>query len=272
MGGTRLGALVLAGGVLATPLHAQSWQPFLPLGEADSARWLPSDPQRDEGRRTLNAFGSNLGRNFAGVFSRANLAPLLIGASLTAGGSRLDAEARSHLLKPSATLAASGDRLGGPIVMLPAVGALFLAGRLSEPGTFRSASYDMAQAVVVNLVYTEVLKRTVGRHRPDASDNLSFPSGHTSNAFALATVANAHFGAKVGIPAYLAAGAIGFSRIEKDAHNLSDVLAGAVVGYIVGRTVVRQDGRVEKGKAHFEIVPAAPPSGAGAGAGISIDW
>jgi len=155
--------------------------------------------------------------------------------------------------------------------MLPLVGGMFLVGRVSHGETFRAATYDMAQAFIVTATYTEVLKRAVARPRPDLSDNRSFPSGHTSNAFALATVANAHFGPKVGVPAYLAAAAIGLARVDKNVHNLSDVLAGATLGYVVGRTVVKHDGTPQR-KAHFQIVPSAPASGAGVGAGFSVDW
>ncbi len=82
---------------------------------------------------------------------------------------------------------------------------------------------------------------------------------------------NAHFGPKVGVPAYLAAAAIGLARVDKNVHNLSDVLAGATLGYVVGRTVVKHDGTPQR-KAHFQIVPSAPASGAGVGAGFSVDW
>jgi membrane-associated phospholipid phosphatase len=41
------------------------------------------------------------------------------------------------------------------------------------------------------------------------------------------------------VPAYAAAAAVGYSRIVRDKHYLSDVVAGATLGYIVGRTVVR---------------------------------
>src|SRR5262249_39952569 len=139
-------------------------------------------------------------------------------------------------------LASPGSTAGGGSVMLPLVGTMFLTGRLAHSGTYRAATYDMAQAFIVTATYTEILKRAVARPRPDLSDTPSSPSGPTSNAFALATVANAYFGAKVGVPAYLAAAAIGAARVDKNVHNLSDVLAGATLGYIVGRTVVKHDG------------------------------
>jgi hypothetical protein len=107
---------------------------------------------------------------------------------------------------------------------------------------FRAFSYDATQAIIVDEIYTEIFKKAVSRTRPDGSDKVSFPSGHASTAFALATVAQRHYGWKVGVPSYLAASAIGLSRIEYNRHYFSDVLAGATLGIITGRTVVRTNG------------------------------
>jgi hypothetical protein len=82
----------------------------------------------------------------------------------------------------------------------------------------------------------------VHRTRPDGSDNRSFPSGHTSAAFALASVAEQHYGWKVGAAAYAAAAAMGASRLMEDKHYLSDVVAGATIGYMVGTATVRVNG------------------------------
>jgi len=269
----RFGVLVVAGLSMAAPLSAQTSGPSRqPAGGGELVRLLPLDFPED-GRRTMGGFGKNLGRSFVGVFSRDNVGPLLIGATAAGAGSFYDGRVRSRFgTDPGGALANPGSKAGRASVMVPFVGGMFLAGRMSANGTFRAATYDMAQAFIVNATYTEVLKRAVGRPRPDLSDTRSFPSGHTSSAFALATVTNAHYGAKVGIPAYLAAAAIGAARIDKNVHNLSDVLAGATLGYIVGRTVVKQDGLPARGQARVRLVPSAPPTGAGAGAGLSIDW
>jgi membrane-associated phospholipid phosphatase len=100
----------------------------------------------------------------------------------------------------------------------------------------------MLGAALVTAGYTGLLKVTVSRERPNGEDDNSFPSGHTSNAFALATVAEHHYGWKVGVPAYALAGVIGASRVEQGKHFLSDVLAGATLGFLAGRTVVRVNG------------------------------
>jgi len=45
------------------------------------------------------------------------------------------------------------------------------------------------------------------------------------------------------VPAYFLAGVVGASRIQQEKHYLSDVVAGATLGFIVGRAVVRVNGR-----------------------------
>lgn len=75
-----------------------------------------------------------------------------------------------------------------------------------------------------------------------------FPSHHASSSFAMAAVLDEHYGARVGIPAYAVAGLIGWSRIDERAHDLSDVLFGAALGYVIGKSVAGHhlhcDGRV----------------------------
>jgi membrane-associated phospholipid phosphatase len=152
------------------------------------------------------------------------------------------------------------------------VGALFVAGRFSPPGRFRAATYDFAQAMVVNGAYSGLLKYSVQRERPDGSDRLSFPSGHTSTAFSLAAVADHHYGWKVGLPAYVLASGIGLSRIESNRHHLSDVLAGATLGIVVGRTVARLDAERPAKKRFVSVGPATDPHGQGVGLGLSASW
>ena len=87
------------------------------------------------------------------------------------------------------------------------------------------------------------LKPLVMRERPFAGKELellvetpqdfSFPSGHTSSSFAAATALSSH-GRSWGIPAYILAVLIAFSRLYLYVHFPSDVIAGAAVGIICG--------------------------------------
>jgi membrane-associated phospholipid phosphatase len=194
-----------------------------------------------DGRRTVRRLPANLGRSVVGVFHRDNLVTLLAGGAATSVASIWDGDARRE--SGTSDWGQSLETAGGPIWSSVFVAGMFTAGRLSHGTRFRAMTYDMLDASIVNLAYTELIKVAVGRERPNGEDQKSFPSGHTSNAFALAAVAERHYGWKLGVPAYLAAGVVGASRIQQDRHFLSDVVAGATLGYIVGRTVVRVNGR-----------------------------
>jgi membrane-associated phospholipid phosphatase len=65
-------------------------------------------------------------------------------------------------------------------------------------------------------------------------------SGHTTEAFTLASVISEHYQEPwIEISAYGLAGTVGYARLNNNRHWPSDVLAGAVVGTFVGKTVVR---------------------------------
>jgi membrane-associated phospholipid phosphatase len=68
----------------------------------------------------------------------------------------------------------------------------------------------------------------------------SFPSGHTTVAFAAATVFAMEYRDKPIIPiiAYSAASLIGVSRITENRHWATDVLVGAALGFLSGKQVV----------------------------------
>ncbi|MDN3647395.1 phosphatase PAP2 family protein [Reinekea marina] len=76
---------------------------------------------------------------------------------------------------------------------------------------------------------THILKRTVNKERPDGSNTLSFPSGHTSSAMSGAAFLQKRYGWDVGLPAYLAAGFVGYSRVHAQKHDWVDVSAGALL-------------------------------------------
>jgi membrane-associated phospholipid phosphatase len=228
--------LVLAGGI---PAGAATDVPPV----ADKTAVAESEPPpAGDGRRTLGRLPANLGRGLVGVFNKDNLVPFLVGGAAAGGASFFDDDVRNSVSNPDSSFGKSLETAGGWPSSVAVVG-LFAAGRLAHGPRFRAMTYDLLDATIINFGYTELLKVTARRERPDGSNNQSFPSGHASNAFTLATVAERHYGWKVGAPAYALAAAVGYSRIVRDKHYLSDVVAGATLGYIVGRTVVRVNGR-----------------------------
>jgi hypothetical protein len=84
-------------------------------------------------------------------------------------------------------------------------------------------------AISADLI-TEGLKIVTHEQRPDKSDFKSFPSGHVTVAFAIAT-AEGEFHPKQAVLWYLGASIIAESRVELKKHYFHDVLAGAACGY-----------------------------------------
>ncbi|MEM7232447.1 MAG: phosphatase PAP2 family protein [Planctomycetota bacterium] len=97
-------------------------------------------------------------------------------------------------------------------------------------------------SALVTFGVTEGMKSAVGRTRPDGSDDRSFPSGHTSGAFTLSTLANRNL-ESIEMPSRLrlaaqtgnivTASAVGWARVEGRRHFPSDVFAGAAVAYFL---------------------------------------
>jgi membrane-associated phospholipid phosphatase len=239
---------------------------FAPAARAADRPLVAADPApplveavRDDGRRTMRRLPANLGRGIVGVFHGDNVVPFLVGGTAAATASFFDQDVRDSFQGDTQNWGDALETGAGPVWSTVFVAGMFTAGRFSHGSRFRAMTYDMLDAAIVNFGYTGLLKVAVGRERPNGQDNKSFPSGHASNSFALAAVAERHYGWKVGVPAYLVAGLVGASRLEQDKHYLSDVVAGAALGYIVGRTVVRVNGRpIEDGSRRGAALSVAP--------------
>ena len=114
-----------------------------------------------------------------------------------------------------------------------------------------------ARALLLTSVSHVSISAIVRRDRPaNKTDFLpfpsSFPSGHTSSAFAVAGSMAYSYGWKGGVPAYLAASAIGLSRIKQNRHWASDVIGGAFLGTFWARASFAAD---ETDKEAFLILP-----------------
>jgi membrane-associated phospholipid phosphatase len=203
---------------------------------------------------------------------------VLLGAALAAGAAAELAKpalapARCRWCEPNALDAAARDatvwstparaRRASDVLafgVLPAglVAHQLLAAR--RAGATREGGVDLlviAEATALTADLTEAVKYAVARRRPRAvhagpdaprgpDDDLSFFSGHTSVAFALAASAGTVSTLRGypsapwvwGAGAALAAGT-GWLRVAGDAHWLTDVLAGAAVGTAMGIALPR---------------------------------
>ena len=94
----------------------------------------------------------------------------------------------------------------------------------------QKAPSQFIKTMRTSFVVTHGLKILINKERPNGGD-YSFPSGHTSAAFTGAAFIDRRYGYKVGIPAYLLASYVGWSRVNANKHDYWDVLGGIIIGY-----------------------------------------
>lgn len=144
---------------------------------------------------------------------------------------RLDFSTRAELQEDHPLFA---NHLDNYMQFAPAVAfyGLSLAGVKSKHGVVDGTGlYILSEAIMGGSTF--FVKRTANRLRPDGSNNYSFPSGHTANAFAAAEFLNQEYrdvSPWIGYAGYTVATATGVLRMYNNKHWLSDVMAGAGFG------------------------------------------
>ncbi len=197
------------------------------------------EPAREE--PGLKQFPKELLLNFKALVSTDNLVPFAVGAAATAASKIPNGRVEGYFAgKPERMFGEPGEYMGSVWVAAPTVAGMLFLGRKSEDARFRSFTYSLAQGYVINQSIALGIKKVARSQRPNQENSLSFPSGHTASAFTWATTVDHYYGHKAGTLAYLAATYVGYSRLDERAHRLTDVVAGAAIGYIVGKTVSRR--------------------------------
>jgi membrane-associated phospholipid phosphatase len=214
----------------------------------------PQDPQKppaavgEEGKKPTRRFGSALVHNLGDDFKhlpRWNTVYWLAGGGALALAVHPWDEDINRRLEGSGTAETffkPGKFIGNTAVILGASGTAYLIGRSSKNDRLQHLGMDEieAQIMAAGLVYG--LKQAVRRDRPIRADGtqaagFSFPSGHAAATFAGATVLQQHLGYRAGVPTYLIASYVAMSRLHDNVHNASDVVFGAAIGVVVGRSV-----------------------------------
>jgi hypothetical protein len=131
----------------------------------------------------------------------------------------------------------------------------FAYGRIFDAPKVSHLGMDLLQSQILTEGLVQGLKLAARRERPDQSNHKSFPSGHAAITFAGATVLERHLGWKKSALAYLIAAYVSSSRLHDNVHYLSDVVAGAAIGTIVGRTVTKH------GQNEWGLAPVSVPGG-----------
>ena len=160
------------------------------------------------------------------------------------------------------------ETFGSSAIVFPTLVGFYLYGQFGENEKIERTALLAAESLLVSSLFNSVLKVMMRRTRPfdgvsaDTFDssftgNNSFPSGHTTTAFAIATVvANEYEKVPFIAPiSYGIATLTGLSRLNDQKHWASDVFFGAALGYFTSKTILRLHSN-KKGR-HFTIYPRA---------------
>jgi len=244
----------LAAALLLAPASWAKDEPPAQPENAENRRPAPVPPDATPG------LVRQMGHDFRNLFSVENAVIIGVGTGLTMA-------ARPHERRITERASGSeflgdffvgGEAMGHGIFHGSASLATYLVGRFTDRPRVQHLGGDLIRAHFMNQVLTGGLKLAAQRTRPDGRPH-SFPSGHTSAAFVSATVLQKHFGYKVGIPAFAVASYVGGSRVADNHHYLGDVIFGATLGIVAGRTVTLGHQRTR-----LAITPVYPPGGGAA--------
>jgi membrane-associated phospholipid phosphatase len=185
---------------------------------------------------------------------------LAIGGAAAAIAYPFDEDVTAHLASSEAAgqFFVAGKWIGSAYVQAGAAVGLYVVGRYvlphadDQPATNKVShlGFDLLRALIVSQAFTQGIKIAVQRDRP-TGECCSFPSGHSSAAFATASVLERHLGYRGAWPTFAIAGYVAMSRLHDNRHFLSDVLFGGALGVATGWTVVGRHGR-----SSFVLMPA----------------
>jgi hypothetical protein len=197
-------------------------------------------------------------KDFAGLASIDTLRVLAIGGASAGAVHPADGHVNQQLHGSDYRFLSPGRIVGNAAIQGGGAVATYVWGRASGTHSQVAAiGQELIRAQIVTQTSTFAIKAAVRRTRPDASNQLSFPSGHASTTFATATIIDGHFGWRVATPTYLVATYVAVSRLHENRHNASDVVFGAALGIAAGRVTLRRE------KSRLLIQPVAMAGGAG---------
>ena len=152
------------------------------------------------------------------------------------------------------------------IVTLIILAASFVKRSLSMRNTF----YILCVVLILVFIASQGLKMLIDRDRPFDSfpfiqklsdgGGSSFPSGHTMEAFAMATALSLLFSKwKIVVPVFFWALIVAYSRMALGVHYPSDVAAGIVIGAFIGWIVPWSFRRIWPGAQFRNATPRTDP-------------
>ncbi len=192
---------------------------------------------------SLGHFPGALLEDIAAVPSTENAWWLLGGTALTIGVYQFedpDGVAKALDQDPWDGISDFGNIWGDIRVQAPLALGAWGIGSWAGSNEVAGLGFDLSRGLLLSYATVTILKATINRTRPNGED-YSFPSGHTASAFTTAGVITRRYGGWAGGVSIGLGVLTSMGRMEDMKHFASDVVAGATIGWIMGRTVARHD-------------------------------
>ncbi|MBC7713673.1 MAG: phosphatase PAP2 family protein [Rhizobacter sp.] len=179
---------------------------------------------------------------------------------------------KSQITKPIATV---GNFLGTGTAGLGIAAGSYFIGMYFENDKLKRAGLFMVGSSLASAIAVTAVKNTFGRSRPIKgegpysffnSGDKSFYSGHTSEAFTIATVISEMYKDDYPVVPYVAYGIAAitaYARMHDQAHWASDVIIGAVAGHLVTKLAMNAFNGNKENRSGVEIYPGIDPNTGG---------
>jgi len=145
--------------------------------------------------------------------------------------------------------------MGDGVILVGLIAALYVSGEVSDNNSLRKTALLSLESLLTTGIIVRGFKSLAGRARPWTGESshsfhpfsttsrfASFPSGHASSAFAVATViADQSNKTYIDILAFSLATLVAISRVHIDKHWASDILVGSAIGYFVAKKISALD-------------------------------
>src|SRR3954447_2252174 len=142
------------------------------------------------------------------------------------------------------------SQIGAAYTLAGFSGGFFLVGKITKNRHAQETGLLALEALAHAQVVAFGLKQITNRARPlENRENRgfwrggdSFPSGHATSSFAVASVFAYEYREHIAVPitAYVLASAVSASRLSARRHWLSDIFVGGSTGFLLGRYVYRR--------------------------------
>jgi hypothetical protein len=225
-------------------------------------------------------------------FDRSDFLMTSLVAAMTGAAFSLDDDIKHDVAKTKSksldNISYFGEKFGRPVYPSILGVLLYSGGFYTNDKELKVTGQILIETMITTGLFTQVLKSVFGRARPfmgDQSTDIDFfefefeknenslPSGHTSIAFATATVLSERLdNIFASIALYSLASLTAFQRIYSNVHWFSDTVLGAALGTFIGLKLVKihEQNPVRANSYQLNIFPEISPSGYGVGFSIQF--